>query len=168
MTHGNGPRYSRIELSKQAQNFSIAHFTIFSDTEREDLHGHNFQLACEATAPVGTDGLMFDYGLLKKVLRALCDEIDEKMILPAHSPHLTIEQDGDYVVAIFNGERIPFLPRDVLILPIANTTVEELSYYFLEKLLNHEQLKDKGIIELTVKVSSSPGQDGVASWSKAP
>ncbi|MDZ7684696.1 MAG: 6-carboxytetrahydropterin synthase [Gammaproteobacteria bacterium] len=92
------------------------------------IHGHNFQLACEATAPVGDDGLMlFDYGVLKRVLRELCDEIDEKMILPERSPYLAIDHDGDYVVAVFNGERIPFLPRDVMTLPIANTTVEEFS-----------------------------------------
>lgn len=162
---GEGPRYSRIEVSKQAQNFSIAHFTIFSRTEREDLHGHNFQLACEATAPVGDDGLMFDYGVLKRVLRELCDEIDEKMILPASSPHLTIENDGDYVIAVFNGERIPFLPRDVKTLPITNTTVEEFSHYFLDRLRSHPELSDRGIVALTVRVSSSPGQYGSASWS---
>ncbi len=164
---GEGPRYSRIEVSKQAQNFSIAHFTIFSSTEREDLHGHNFQLACEATAPVGDDGLMFDYGLLKRLIRSLCDEIDEKMILPEKSPHLTIERDGDYIVAVFNGERIPFLPRDVLTLPIANTTVEEFSHYFLHRILDHEALRDRGIVALTVKVASSPGQYGVATWERS-
>jgi NAD(P)-dependent dehydrogenase (short-subunit alcohol dehydrogenase family) len=113
-------RYGRIELSKQALNFSIAHFTIFSSTEREDLHGHNFQLECDVTAPIGDDGMMFDYGKLKKLLRALCDDIDEQMILPENSPHLSIEGDGDYIVAIFNKERIPFLRRDVRLLPIAS------------------------------------------------
>ncbi|XOV87890.1 MAG: 6-pyruvoyl tetrahydropterin synthase family protein [Pseudomonadota bacterium] len=161
------PRYSRIEVSKEALNFSIAHFTIFSATEREDLHGHNFQLTCAVTAPLGDDGLMFDYGILKKLLRQLCDDIDEKMILPALSPHLHILEEAGYVVAVFNGERIPFLPRDVMTLPIANTTVEEFSYYFLNRILEHPGLKDKGIIDLMVKVSSSPGQFGVATWSQA-
>jgi 6-pyruvoyltetrahydropterin/6-carboxytetrahydropterin synthase len=157
-------RLSRIEISKQALNFSIAHFTIFSATEREDLHGHNFQLACEVTAPLGDDGLLFDYGMLKDLLRGLCDAIDEHMVLPSQSPFLTIEQDNGYTVAIFNGERIPFLPRDVKILPIANTTVEELSHYFLQQIRNHPELRDRGIVALTVKVSSSPGQFGVATW----
>ncbi|MDB4151743.1 6-carboxytetrahydropterin synthase, partial [Pseudomonadales bacterium] len=67
-------RYTTVEIAKQALNFSIAHFTIFSATEREDLHGHNFQLECKVTAPLGDDGLLFDYGILKKLLRALCDE----------------------------------------------------------------------------------------------
>lgn len=160
-------RYSTMEIAKQALNFSIAHFTIFSATEREDLHGHNFQLECQVTAPLGEDGLMFDYGLLKTLLRQLCDAIDEKMILPARSPYLEIVEDGGYTVAIFNGERIPFLPRDVLVLPIANVTVEELSHYFLEQLRKAPVITDNDVVALRVRVSSSPGQYGIADWSKS-
>jgi len=159
------PRYSRIELSKQALNFSIGHFTILSPTERENLHGHNFQLICELMVPLSDDGLVFDYGILKGLLRSLCDEIDEQMILPANSPYVTIEQEGGYTVAIFNGERIPFLDRDVAVLPVANVTVEELSHYFLGRLLKHPDLQNRNITEVTVKVSSSPGQLGVATRS---
>ena len=133
-------RLARIEVAKQAMNFSAAHFTIFSATEREDLHGHNFQVACAVTAPVDDSGLMFDYAVIKKQIRALCDEIDEKMLLPALSPHLKILEEDDYTIAVFNGERIPFLPRDVLILPIANTTVEEFSHYFLNKILIYPRI----------------------------
>lgn len=157
-------RLSRIEISKQALNFSIAHFTIFSSVVRENLHGHNFQIQCHVTAVLGKDGLLFDYAILKKILRDMCDEIDEQVILPGNSPHLSISEEEDYVVALFNGERIPFLRRDVSILPIANTTVEEFSHYFLDKLVVHVELQGKGIKAYTVKISSSPGQYGVAEW----
>jgi len=159
-------RYTTVEIAKQALNFSIAHFTIFSASEREDLHGHNFQLECKVTAPLNDDGLLFDYGILKKLLRALCDEIDEQVILPSESPYLNLTESDGYTVAIFNGEHIPFLPRDVTILPIANTTVEEFSHYFLKKLRSHSLIKENPIIALSVKVSSSPGQYGIADWSQ--
>jgi 6-pyruvoyltetrahydropterin/6-carboxytetrahydropterin synthase len=157
-------RLSRIEISKQALNFSIGHFTIFSSTKRENLHGHNFQVQCHVTAVLGNDGLLFDYAILKRILRSMCEEIDERVILPRNSPHLKISEEDNYIVAIFNGERIPFLHRDVCVLPIANTTVEEFSHYFLDKLVAHEELQDKGIGAYTVKISSSPGQYGVAEW----
>ena len=160
-------RLARIEVSKQAMNFSAAHFTIFSATEREDLHGHNFQLACAVTGPVDGTGLMFDYAIIKRTLRALCDDIDEKMLLPEHSPYLSISKSDGYVIATYNGEKIPFLPRDVLVLPIANTTVEEFSHYFLSQILALPSLMDHGLTEITVKVSSSPGQDGCAEWRAA-
>ncbi len=160
-------RYGRIEIAKHALNFSVAHFTIFNATERENLHGHNFQIACELTAPVSDDGLTFDYGIIKRVLRQLCDDIDEQVILPENSPHLALSEDGDYTVATFNGERIPFLKRDVTVLPISNTTVEEFSNYLLHQILNHVEFENRGIVEMTVKVSSSPGQTGSSSWQVA-
>ncbi len=157
-------RYSRIEIRKQALKFSVAHFTIFSATERENLHGHNFQVECELTAPVGADGLMFDYGIIKKAVRDTCEELEERVILPGSSPYLKIEQDGEYTVAVFNHERLPFLGRDVMILPIANTTVEELSNYLLGILLMHPGFEGRGIVEIVVKVSSSPGQSASSRW----
>jgi 6-pyruvoyltetrahydropterin/6-carboxytetrahydropterin synthase len=159
-------RLSRIEISKEALNFSVGHFTIFSKTDRENLHGHNFQLQCQATAPLNDEGLLFDYAILKKLLKQLCDELDEQVILPENSPHLTLGEEGAYLTAEFNGEKLYFLHRDVTVLPIANSTVEEFSHYFLEKIRAHESLQGKGIVALTVKVSSNTGQYGVAEWSE--
>jgi 6-pyruvoyltetrahydropterin/6-carboxytetrahydropterin synthase len=154
----------RIEISKQAHNFSIAHFTIFSATERENLHGHNFQVECELTSPIADDGLIFDYHLIKRVVKELCDEIDELVVLPELSPYLLLEKGDEYLVAIYNNERLPFLYRDVVTLPIANSSVEELSHYFLGRILNHSEIAEQDIVEMTVKISSSPGQKGTATW----
>ena len=157
-------RYATIEVAKEALNFSAAHSTIFNATDREDLHGHNFQVACEITAKLSEAGLMFDYSIVKRAIRTLCDEIDEKVLLPEQSPYLAIQREEEYVIALFNGERIPFLPRDVLTLPIANTTVEEFSRYFLEKIRALPTFEGFGVSRLRVKVASSPGQWGIAEW----
>ena len=101
----NSRKLGRIEIAKQALNFSAAHFTIFSRTEREDLHGHNFQVECELTSPIDDNGLIFDYSLIKRVMKELCDELDEKTILPEKSPYLQLERDGEYIVGIYGDER---------------------------------------------------------------
>ena len=160
-------KIGRIEIAKQALNFSAAHFTIFSKTEREDLHGHNFQVDCELTSPINDNGLIFDYNLIKRVVKEICIELDEKTILPEESPHLELVQEPDYLVAHYNDEKIPFLYRDVLTLPIANASVEELSHYFLDRLLSHAEIAEQDIREMTVKISSSPGQLGTATWISA-
>jgi len=160
-------RLSRIEISKQAFSFSIGHFTIFSATERENLHGHNFQLHCHVTAPLEENGMLFDYAIIKTLIRSLCDEIDEHVILPSRSPYLTLNEEGDYVTAEFDGETMYFLKRDVMVLPVTNTTIEEFSHHFLNKLVDHPDLQNRGITDISVRVSSSPGQYGVADWSKA-
>ena len=57
-----------------------------------------------------------------------------------------------------------FLHRDVITLPIANVSVEELSHYFLKKIMELPEIKNKDIREVVIKISSSPGQAGTAIW----
>lgn len=156
-----------IEISKEYLKFSAAHFTVFSATERERLHGHNFKVAAKVTAPVGPNGMCFSYRILKDKLEALCASLDEYLLLSADSPHLSIsEEDGDYVVW-FNGETMRFLIEDTLLLPVRNATVEEYSRYLLERLLEDCELIDGyDIREVGIKVSSGPGQWGSARWKR--
>ena len=149
---------TKIEIRKEALHFAAAHFTIFSATERENLHGHNFVVAADIAADVGDDGLAFDYNLVKTAMRALCDELDERTLLPERSPHLAIAEEDGYTVAHFNGERIPFLARDVLTLPIANITVEALAEWLGQQLLRDPKIAALKMRRLTIKVSSGPGQ----------
>lgn len=151
-----------LEINKEALHFAAAHFTIFSATARENLHGHNFQVALEIDAEVGRDGLAFDYNLVKNSLKALCDELDEHTLLPERSPHLAITEEDGYTVAHFNGERMPFLARDVLTLPVSNITVEALADWMGSKLLDDPVIAALNLRSLTVKVSSGPGQ-----WARA-
>ncbi|MFW6094414.1 MAG: 6-pyruvoyl trahydropterin synthase family protein [Pseudomonadota bacterium] len=158
------PSVSTIEISKEYLHFNAAHFTLFSSTEREDLHGHTFYVAATVDSAVGDDGLAFDYNLFKGELKVLCDSLDEKTLLPELSPYLTLERADGYLVAVFGGERIPFLPRDVLTLPIRNVTVEELAPWFLERLRSRPAIAGLGLRRLVVRVSSGPGQWAAAAW----
>lgn len=154
-----------IEITKEDIKFSIAHFTIFNSTERERLHGHNYAVQLAVTAPVGDDGICFSYKEIKTRLRELCEQLDEYTILPQHSPHLRIEQDAEFYVAWFNGEKIPLRKSDTLLLPIRNSTVEEFARYVRDQFVGDETfIRDRGIRELTIKVSSGPGQSGSARW----
>lgn len=159
------PRHtSTIEISKEYLHFNAAHFTLFSATEREDLHGHTFYVSASVESPVGDDGLAFDYGLFKDVLAALCDQLDEKVLLPERSPWLELSEDGGYVVARFADERIPFLPRDVLTLPVRNITVEELAPWFLERVRARPEIAALPLTRLALRVASGPGQWASAEW----
>jgi 6-pyruvoyltetrahydropterin/6-carboxytetrahydropterin synthase len=147
-----------IEISKEYLHFAAAHFTLFSDTERENLHGHNFQVTLDAEAPIAEDGLTFDYNILKKALKQMCDDLDEQVIMPTQSPHLQIESDDQYTYAVFNGERIPFLERDLTLLPIRNVTVEELAHYLLDTLLKRQEIQALDIQQMVLKCASGEGQ----------
>ncbi len=155
---------TRIEISKEYLNFSAGHFTIFSATERENLHGHNFQVRCAVTAPVGPDGLAFDYVLLKRVMRELCETLDERVLLPERSPHLRLEYGEGTVTACLGAERIPFLARDCLPLPIRNCTIEELARLLLERLRARPEFAEHDLRSMEVGVSSGSGQWAFSHW----
>ena len=157
-----------LEIAKESLHFSAAHFTLFSATERENLHGHNFQVALEVEAELGEDGLAFDYNILKRRLQAICERLDERTLLPERSPHLQLRREGDYLLALFNGERIPFLHRDALPLPVANITLEALADWLGQELLNDGEVAALPIQRLVAKVSSGPGQWARAAFRKAP
>ncbi len=155
---------TRLEISKEYLNFSAGHFTIFSATERENLHGHNFQVRCEVMARVGADGLAFDYVELKRVLKSLCDDLDERVLLPQHSPHLRIAHRDGLVHAHFGNECIPFLERDVLLLPIRNITIEELAPLLLARLRDRPEIAAMQMCSVELGVSSGRGQWAIARW----
>lgn len=158
---------TRIEISNEYLNFNAGHFTIFSATERENLHGHNFQVRCAVTAAIGADGLAFDYVLLKRVLKELCAALDERVLLPEHSPYLTLEHQDGMVIAHFADERIPFLTRDCLPLSIRNVTIEELAGLLLMRLKVRPELAGAALQSLEVGVSSGPGQWAFSHWTSA-
>ncbi len=157
-------RRATIELGKEDMHFSAAHFTVFSAARRENLHGHNFFVEATIAGPIDAGGLCFDYNRIKSRLRALCDSLDETLLLPADSPHLDIDDGGEYVTVAFADERLPFLRRDVKLLAVRNITVEELAHWFVAELAGSGELSRLPIDSLQVRVSSGPGQWAAATW----
>lgn len=154
-----------IEISKEDIKFSAAHFTLFSATERERLHGHNFAVRLAVTAPVGDDGICFSYKEIKTRLRELCERLDEYTLIPAQSPHLRIEEEGLFYMVHFNGEKIPLLKSDTLLLPLRNSTVEEFARYLCDQFIGDGRfVRERNIVAVEIKVSSGPGQSGSSSW----
>ena len=160
----------RLSIEKQAMKFSAAHFTLFGPGSRERLHGHDYFVSAELHARVGDDGLCFDYGILKRHLMALCQELDEYVLLPGESPLLRIERKEDRVEALFGDERIPFLASDVQVLPLANITLEELARWFLGRLLAAcgERFGEWGVAQLQLAVEAGPGQRAGVAWPAEP
>ena len=151
-----------LYIDKEAHKFSAAHFTIFSATERERLHGHNYSVSAKIVAPMGDNGFAADYNVYKSRLAALCDALDEYMLLAGESPHHVIEEDGENYRVTFDGQDMLFLRSDTQVLPMRNVTVEELSRYLLDQLLRDSAADD--LREIQLCVASGPGQKGCTSW----
>jgi 6-pyruvoyltetrahydropterin/6-carboxytetrahydropterin synthase len=160
------PRTTTIELHKEEMKFSAGHFTIFSATHRENLHGHNFTVYVALTGEVVENGMLADYGPLKRAVIDRCRGWNETFLLPGQSRHLRIERTerGD-VIARFQDEELRFLARDVTVLPVENVTLEELARLFGEELVGDgTALQRDHITRVVVKCASGPGQWSSWEW----
>jgi len=162
------PRTTTIELFKEEMKFSAGHFTIFSASERENLHGHNFTVYVAIEGGVSDNGMLADYGGYKRWVIGRCHAWNETFFLPGESPYLRVERHERGITAHFADEQIPFLARDVTVLPVKNVTLEELARLFGEGLVADDaKLRADDVHALTVKCASGPGQWASWRWSRA-
>ena len=125
-----GEKTVTIAIDKEDIKFSCGHFTVFSQTERERVHGHNFSVNCSVECKVGDHGMAMDYKVIKSLLRQICGEWDEKMLIPLKCHYLDVIREGNRIAVMFNGQKvIDVMEEEVQLLPIRNITGEELSDY---------------------------------------
>lgn len=160
-------RLAVLQLHPEALQFSAGHFTILSPTERETLHGHNYAVSAAFEVLLDNNGMAFDYRYYKKKLSMLAEQIDRRFLLPSKSPHLRIEESDTMYLAHFHDEKIPFLKKDIVILPVHNITIEELATWFLAQVTaDLSELNRHHIQSITIQVYNGPGHSGAASWRK--
>lgn len=153
-----------IELEKEYFKFSAAHFLIFPDGSAERLHGHNYRVYVEIDAQLTRFGLVMDFKAVKPVVRRMCDELDEHWLVPGEHPVLRHASRADGVVEVRYQERYYAAPAaDVIVMPINNTSSENLATWFGRELVRRLALEfpDVFVNRLRVAVEETTGQKGV-------
>ena len=158
------PRESwSISVEKDYLKFSAAHFLIFPDGTAERLHGHNYKVFVDLHTTLDEHGLVVNFKEIKPLVRQLCDELDEHLLIPGEHPVLTAEVQGEHYEIRYR-ERFYLVPREeVIVLPIGNSSAENLAAWFGRTL--RERMRgtwpDLVVRELSVGVEETPGQRGV-------
>lgn len=171
MVHGPNPMQEArpletwsIDVQKDYLKFSAAHFLIFPDGTAERLHGHNYKVYVEVGAALTRAGLVVDFKRIKPLVRELVDELDEHWILPGQHPALTVHERDDGVVEVRYQDRYYAAPRaDVLVLPINNTSAENLATWVGRRLRERleRRFTDVHLHRLKVAVEETAGQRGI-------
>jgi 6-pyruvoyltetrahydropterin/6-carboxytetrahydropterin synthase len=143
-----------VELARADIGFSAAHFSIHQGRS-ERLHGHNYRVFLTVHGSIGDEGTVVDFSALKLELRALCAELDERMLVPMYSPQIGIEQGTDGIRLTEGSRRFLMPSGDVVLLPVVNTTCECLAAHLLAQL--RARLGSTGY-RLTLRVDEIPGQ----------
>jgi len=157
------PRRYSVVVAKDYLKFAAAHFIAYPGF-REPLHGHNYQVSVRVEADLGPDGYVLDFGLVKRLAKALCEELDERVLVPEASDCLVVTRLADAVeVTTESGDRFRFPAADVRLLPIAHSSAEELAAYLVGRLRDalRGEAGGRGLAALEVGVAEAPGQ---AAW----
>lgn len=153
------PAY-RFVFEKREFRFSASHFTILGPDTAEGLHGHNFYVKAHCQGPaLDSNALLLDIAAFKSALRKVCAHLDNRVLLPAESPHVRItshEDSGAAEVQVqYNAERYSFPKKSVLELPLPNISVEALATYIWKELSHTVQAT--GIEKMAVAVEEVEG-----------
>lgn len=154
------PRRYGLVVSKDYLKFAAAHFIAYRGF-REPLHGHNYQVSVRLEADLGPDGYVLDFGTVKRLARALCEELDERVLVPTQSDCLQVTTSGASVeVTTEDGARFVFPTSDTRLLPIAHSSAEELAAYLLDRLRDalRSEIGGRSLAMLEVGVAEAPGQ----------
>jgi 6-pyruvoyl-tetrahydropterin synthase len=148
----------RVHVTKDYLKFSAAHFIAYPGF-REALHGHNYRVSIAIEGALGAQGYVVDFGVVKRIARALCGQLDGKMLIPVQSDCLTIDEQERTVTVRYENDEFRFPRADCSLLPIVHSSVEELARYLAGAL--RQELAREGIGSVTaveVGVEESFGQ----------
>jgi 6-pyruvoyltetrahydropterin/6-carboxytetrahydropterin synthase len=154
----------RVSVAKDYLVFASAHFITFAGHRCEGLHGHNYRVRVTVEGALDEDTwFVFDFVVLKRLMKELCDEIDHKVLLPLENPKIQVTEEGDAVMVAVEGTlRYRFPRSDCSLLPVPNTTVEMLAELLAGRCLAQlEQLGAKGLTAIEMEVEENFGQSAV-------
>lgn len=117
----------RVRVTKDHLVFSAAHFITFNGNICERLHGHNWRTAVELTGPLDENRYVFDFIALRDAMQKIVNELDHRVLLPTQHAQIRVQSDEREVTATFENRRWVFPREDCMLLPVENTTAEEIA-----------------------------------------
>jgi 6-pyruvoyltetrahydropterin/6-carboxytetrahydropterin synthase len=155
----------KVRVSKDYLVFCAGHFITYDGDHCERLHGHNYRVAVEVEDDLDENHYVFDFIALKDLTRAITDGLDHRMLLPARSERIALEDDGPNVRARYKGRSWSFPRDECVLLPIANTTAELLADYIGDRLRQAIEAKGSGPPRvMRVEVEECFGQSAEVEW----
>src|SRR5437868_14183018 len=84
----------KVKVEGGNLKFSSAHFITFGG-KCERLHGHNYGVLVEIEGALNDDKLVFDFTIIKRLAREVCQRLNHRFLLPLHNPHLELIASPD-------------------------------------------------------------------------
>ena len=149
----------RVRVTKDHLVFSAAHFITFNGNICERLHGHNWRTAVELSGPLDENRYVFDFIALRDAMQKIVNELDHHVLLPTKHSQIRVQSDEREVTATFESRRWIFPREDCVLLPVENTTAEEIAAWIAKRLQVIVTAQPRANIEtIQVEVEENFGQ----------
>ncbi len=158
----NGDASYWVSLQKEQLIFSAAHFITFNGNICERIHGHNYRVRCDVAGPLDENQYVIDFIALRDSLFELTQELDHHVLLPTKHAAIKVVPDDHEVTVTFESKRWVFPKEDAILLPVVNTTAEQLAKYLIDRLI--AKLKERGLEcpqRIRLGVDENEGQWGI-------
>ncbi len=152
----------RVDLTKEQFVFSAAHFITFAGDICERIHGHNYAVRVCVEGPLDENRYVVDFIALRDAVLKETQALDHHVILPRDHREIVVTEDERETTVRFRDRRWVFPNEDAIILPVVNTTAEEIAHVIAERVRKHtkEQFGD-ALSTIEVGVDENCGQWGV-------
>lgn len=131
-----------IHIEDDSLKFNSGHFTIFDSESsnmdnkicRENIHGHTYYISLDISGHATTNGVLANYSEIKIYLREIVKMFDEKFLLQMQNKYLRVSNDDTNTIIQFGDTKISIPSKEILHLPIVNTTKEDIAEYILNSI----------------------------------
>ncbi len=165
------PATFRVDVAKEQFTFSAAHFITFAGDICERLHGHNYGVRVAVEGPLDANRYVVDFIALRDAVLQQTAALDHHVLLPERHAEIKIDVGETETTARFRDRRWVFPNEDCVILPVVNTTAEEIAHVIAMRVRDQtrEQFGDR-LDFLEVGVDENQGQWGTCRlpWNESP
>jgi 6-pyruvoyltetrahydropterin/6-carboxytetrahydropterin synthase len=152
----------RVDVTKEQFVFSAAHFITFAGDICERIHGHNYGVRASVEGPLDENRYVVDFIALRDAVLAETQTLDHHVILPRDHAEIQVSRDQRETTARFRDRRWVFPNEDCVILPVVNTTAEEIARVIALRVIERTAEKfGSSLTSIEVAVDENCGQWGV-------
>ncbi|MEM8671923.1 MAG: 6-pyruvoyl tetrahydropterin synthase family protein [Planctomycetota bacterium] len=160
----------RVDVQKEQFVFSAAHFITFAGDICERIHGHNYGVRASVEGSLDVNRYVVDFIALRDAVLEQTQSFDHHVILPNDHAEIKVTSDETETTARFRDRRWVFPNEDCVILPVINTTAEEIARVIAERVIEKTRpVFGEHLDWIEVAVDENHGQWGVCRlpWSES-
>jgi 6-pyruvoyltetrahydropterin/6-carboxytetrahydropterin synthase len=152
---------TQVTVAKESLRFSAAHFLTLPGHVCERLHGHNYRVAVTVDGPVdAVTGFVVDFAVLKRVVQAVIEPLDHRVLVPSANPSLRVRAADDQVIVDYTRPGWLVVPAaHACLVPLAQTTAEIMAAWIAGQVwVELGKSGGPGLTRMVLELEESTGQ----------